>query len=283
MLDIDLLVPRNAMTESLQALRMLEYHESVPEMVSGFNRVHRYHVCLQKQISASGTLVEIHWQLIGGDTDLRVPPMNWFWDRVEPWCVSVNPREAQSAADACAGDAYQLAPMAHLIYLVAHMMVQHGRLQRRLLWLYDVHLLITRYADMLDWAAMLEHARVFQWDAALCVVLKSTQQYYGTVLPPHVAERVATVPMAAMQDMPMLESPGISRASLLTEELFHLTWRGRYYLLRSHLFPSLAYVRWRYNPRPAWLLPLCYPYRWFDLGREAVCLLGRKLWHGAGG
>ncbi len=37
--------------------------------------------------------------------------------------------------------------------------------------------------------------------------------------------------------------------------------------------PSPAYVRWRYKPRPAWLWPLCYPYRWLDILREGLSTL----------
>jgi hypothetical protein len=38
--------------------------------------------------------------------------------------------------------------------------------------------------------------------------------------------------------------------------------------------PSPAYVRWRYQPRPEWLWPLCYPYRWLDILREGLSTLG---------
>jgi hypothetical protein len=34
-------------------------------------------------------------------------------------------------------------------------------------------------------------------------------------------------------------------------------------------------MRWHYKPRPAWLWPLCYPYRWLDILREGLSTLWR--------
>jgi hypothetical protein len=189
--------------------------------------------------------------------------MNWFWDRIEPWLL--HPQESHGSIPQSSGAAYQLDPLAHILYLAAHLILQHGSSQKRLIWLYDLHLLITRYADTLDWTAIMEHARAFRWDTALNAALKNTHQYCGTVLPEHIEDRILSLHRTDMQNMTMPELSTVSRATLLKEELSNLTWRGRYYLLRSHLFPVPAYLRWRYQPRPAWLWPLCYPYRWLDM------------------
>jgi hypothetical protein len=268
MVDIDLLVTRSAITESLQSLHMLNYIEPIPEIAPRFNSIHRYHVCLKKQVSNNGALIEIHWQLIGGDTDRRVPSMNWFWERIEPW--SLHPQESDGATSQNSGAAYQLNPLAHILYLAAHLILQHGSTQKRLIWLYDLHLLITRYGDILDWTAIMKHARAFHWDIALNAALKNTHQYFGTVLPEHIEDRILSVHRTDMQDMTMPEMSTVSRATLLKEELSNLTWRGRYYLVRSHLFPSPTYLRWRYQPQRAWLWPLYYPYRWVDIAGTAL-------------
>jgi len=34
-------------------------------------------------------------------------------------------------------------------------------------------------------------------------------------------------------------------------------------------------MRWRYRPRPAWLWPLWYSYRWFDMARDGVATVWR--------
>ena len=59
--------------------------------------------------------------------------------------------------------------------------------------------------------------------------------------------------------------------------LASLSWRARLRLLLVNVIPSPAYVRWRYKPRPAWLWPLCYSYRWLDILREGLTTLWRMV------
>ncbi len=52
-----------------------------------------------------------------------------------------------------------------------------------------------------------------------------------------------------------------------------------YYCVHLRLIPQPAFIRWRYKPRPAWLWPLYYPYRWFDFlfdGLRTLLLLARR-------
>lgn len=278
MSDIDLLVPRNALRESIQALQRLEYVEyvePVPEIAPGFNVHKLYEVCLQQQNVNTGSMIELHWQVVGGDTDRRVPPMNWFWNHTEAWFIK--PRESHRALAQDTGDAYELTPMANLLYLVAHLILQHGKTQPRLLWYYDLHLLITCYANTLDWTAIQEHAKAFHWDAALAIALKKTQQYFGTALPAYVVHKIAATNTTSLQDIAMREPSDLSRASRFTEDLLNRTWRGRYSFVWGHLFPSRTYLCWRYQPDPPWLWPLYYPYRWYTLAISVCGTLVNKI------
>ena len=56
-----------------------------------------------------------------------------------------------------------------------------------------------------------------------------------------------------------------------------LSLRARLRLLLAIAAPSPAYVRWRYNPRPVWLWPLCYFYRWFDVVREGMSTISARF------
>jgi hypothetical protein len=59
--------------------------------------------------------------------------------------------------------------------------------------------------------------------------------------------------------------------------LFDLyNWRRRLQFRRGVLFPTPAYLRRRYRPRPPWLWPLCYAWRWLDAGRDAMETLFRR-------
>src|SRR3989304_6451529 len=65
----------------------------------------------------------------------------------------------------------QLDPTAHLLYLSAHAMLQHGGASARMIWFYDIHLLLSRWGGRVRWSEALEQARVLQWDAALAAAL----------------------------------------------------------------------------------------------------------------
>jgi len=67
------------------------------------------------------------------------------------------------------------------------------------------------------------------------------------------------------------------------------SWRGRLRLAWAIACPSPEYMRWRYGPRPvpsassgqalsgvegpAWLWPVWYVYRWFDILRDGLSTL----------
>jgi hypothetical protein len=151
-------------------------------------------------------------------------------------------------------------------------MLQHGGGQMRLIWLYDIHLLITHHAERLDWAELVQQAHRFRWAPALHAALQATQDIFGTALPPDVFANLAAMhdPQAA-RAVQRLSRPISSRTAFFWNELVTLNWAARYALIRAYLFPTPAYLRWRYQTRlPDWLWPLYYPYRWFDLAQDSL-------------
>jgi hypothetical protein len=44
-----------------------------------------------------------------------------------------------------------------------------------------------------------------------------------------------------------------------------LRWQGRIRLTLAMLFPSYAYLRWRYGITRPWQVLIYYPYRWVDV------------------
>ena len=64
-----------------------------------------------------------------------------------------------------------------------------------------------------------------------------------------------------------------ARAIGVVAAVSSLSPRARLRFLLATAIPSPTYVRWRYKPRPAWLWPLCYPYRWLDILRDGLSTL----------
>jgi hypothetical protein len=266
MCDLDLLVPADGLERAVQAVVELGYRRLVPEMAPGLDRQARYHVALsggpQGQVS-----VELHWRLVAGEADWRSPPVEWFWRQTESWTMQQPDGRILSAL--------QLRPTAHLLYLAAHLAFQHGGGSSRLGWLYDLHLILARRGDQLDWNALLEKAREFRWSAALGSALSRARDVLATPLPPDLLEKLAAGrDVESERAVAAGRSTGASRGARVYEELRALDWRGRARLALAILWPSPDYLRWRHRLRPAWLWPLGYPYRW---GVIAFQLLGALL------
>jgi hypothetical protein len=196
--------------------------------------------------------------VIGGEASSYRPRIDWFWEQAE-------------MANLLGMQTLLLTPTAHLLYLAAHLMLQHGGAQARLLWFCDLDLLIRRQADRLDWDELLRCAREFHWATALRAALQGAQERLGTPLPPGVLAALAeTYDHQAAHLVEGQTDPRQTRAIRVWNFLSSLDWQARLRLALAIVLPSPAYVRWRYQPRPGWLWPLCYPYRWLDMLRKGL-------------
>lgn len=265
--DIDLLVPEAELPAATAALHALGYAD-MPELTPGINQLVEYHSQFQGGPRGSVT-VELHWRLVAGAADWRSPSHDWFWQQIEPW------QPATSVPSA-----WQLTPAAQLLYLAAHLVLQHGSGQARLIWLYDLHLLLTRHGERISWPETIAQARQFRWTDALHTALRASRDYFGTPLPadllPTLQELTLDRASAAFARRKASAAPTATIGEWL--KLQALTPRARLQFIGSLLCPSPAYLRWRYQP-PAALWPLCYPYHWLRIacaGLEVAAHLLRQ-------
>lgn len=277
--DLDLLVPRHQLKYAVQAAKSLGYREVYPELNPGTNRQVDFHVHLRGG-PLDSLAVELHWGLVAGDGDWRRPPLDWFWEQTEELRIAVQTPGAevgQGEMQPSRGTlALQLAPTAHLLYLAAHLMLQHGGASAILLWFYDLHLLIKTYGSRIDWDELLIRAREFRWAPALQAALQGTSDRFGTPIPDGFLDVLAEVrDERAARLVHRKADPIQTRAVSTWNTLAFLNWRARLHLAWSIIFPSPAYVRWRYKLRPEWLWPLGYGYRWWDILCEAIFTLAR--------
>ena len=185
MVDIDLLVRRSRLEAVLEALKSLGYREEAPEMARGLRTIVRHGLSLRGGPLAK-VVLDLHWNLIGGDADRRSPRLEWFWE-TEP----LTPTEEFAREVAAFGGSHarlplsfpQLTPTAHLPYLAAHLVLQHGSAEAPLLWFYDIHLLIERCGPRLDWEEIVRRAREFRWLAAVRAAVEGTRARFDTELP----------------------------------------------------------------------------------------------------
>lgn len=261
--DIDLLVPEQDLAAATAALQALGYAE-MPELAPGINQMIEYHSRLQGGPRGSVT-VELHWRLVAGAADWRSPTHDWFWQQIEPW-----QGESQTVR--------QLTPDAHLLYLAAHLVLQHGAGQARLIWLYDLHLLVTQHGARISWPETIAQARHFRWTDALHTALQAARDYFGTPLPedllPAIQERTSDRAPAEFARRKASAAPTATIGEWL--KLQSLEPRARIQFIASLLCPSPKYIRWRYRPRPA-LWPLCYPYHWLRIALAGLEIAGHLI------
>ncbi len=113
--------------------------------------------------------LELHWSLVAGGTGCWYgPPMAWFWEQKLPW-TNLPSADGQSAARS----AYGVTPEASLLYACAHMMIQHGPAEARLIWFYDLDLLLRSSLEGFAWDEVIQQSRRLHWDAALFATLDS--------------------------------------------------------------------------------------------------------------
>jgi hypothetical protein len=254
MLDIDLLVPRQALRTMMQVMRLLDYH---PVSV-------QHHLVFASDKSAQHTVVEIHWLPFYSAPRTPTYLIEWFWDQREPW------QRDLTNMGVC-----QFRPTAHLLYLVAHF-VSHHSSQHRLIWLYDLHLVINQYVGELDWDTLVLRAARANLEEPLRKILSILQMQYGT----HISSQpFSEEPPAGDTELASLHVSAHSptRDTNVWYALRSLDWPLRMYLAPLLIFPSPTYIKQRYSPQPGWMWPLYYCYRWFNVSRRVIPALIQQV------
>lgn len=265
--DLDLLIPRERLAQATAALTALGYEAEKPEIGRGLTNLVTYEANFDLA-SGPPIHVELHWNLIGGDASRYKPRIDWFWEQTEPITLSGVPT-------------LTLTPTAHFLYLAAHLLLKHGGTSIRLLWLYDLHLLAAHYIEHLDWDELFKQAREFHWLAAVRNTFLRLQACFATPLPQRVQELLGEGSGEEdLQDLPRESGDLQTRTFETLQDLSSLTTPVRLRVLLALVFPSVAYMRWRYKPEPAWIWPICYVYRWADILNDGVrTLKGLAIQH----
>ncbi len=257
MADIDVLVPTHQVTSALALL----------EQKTGRKPAHlALDIEARAQVGPRGQVkMDLHWDLLprlGRQRQARSTDIGWFFNQT----LSIKTEK---------GTLLGLRPAAHLLYLCTHLEVaHHGQLQLR--QYFDLHRLVTQTPD-LDWDLVVERAVVEGWTQAVARALRLSQDLFATPLPAGLLEQLHR---RRRHDEPVLMTIGRTRGDNRWQQTMrHLSvmgWNERLAAILALVFPSPAYMRWRYRTARDWQLPLYYFYRWWDVGREALRTLGAQ-------
>ena len=245
MVDVDCLLLRSDYPLALQLLKDLGYQVKAFDQVPGLHDMSDYHTGLSGG-PGQRVICELHWGLVSTPLAWYAAPLEWFWEHTEPWSL--------------AGDALQLTPTAHLVYLSAHALLQHGGSQLILIWLYDMHLL--SISGLVDWDQLVESVVNLRWGGVVAQALRQAKAAFDTALPTGILDRLDQVADPAVDRLVAFKQR-FGGVRLLYDWYSLMALRGlprlRYAL--GMIFPSPAYLCWRYTPRPTLLWPFYYPYR----------------------
>jgi hypothetical protein len=230
MSDLDLLIKPADLLPALALLDRLGYH----------TQKITYHAVLSG--GPGGDIpVELHWCLPDG----QAVPETW-WEAaaiLEPGMTASRPAGPFGLVE-------------HLLYLSAHLLLQHGDWPR-LIWLLDLRLLVGRISEK-EMTRAFAIARSVGWENLLHMALEITRQ-------PRMrgpAPQSPALDIAHLLAIPTGDAWRLRRAWVL------LGWRAKARLLSGLLFPAPRYLRWKYNPQPQWLWPVFYLRRWAELARQ---------------
>jgi hypothetical protein len=254
MSDLDLLVHPADLKRASQQMIDLGYAIESVEAAPGLNQRLSHHICL-RQSQPPHLVVELHYRLAGSDAFVYSSSGDWLWENASPWVEKYPALET----------ARVLAPTTHLLYLLAHAVLQHGGEDASLLWYYDVALLLERQGPQIDWPALALRARQLGWGSAVAAGLHAVQGRFGVKFPPEAQSCLAVVSDGSTDLVQRGQQRSRTRWELEVRKLLSLTWSARLALVAALIFPTPAYMRWRYHPHPEWLWPMYYPYRWGDV------------------
>ena len=247
--DVDLLVRREHLERALTVLTGCGFATGRPELRRGAAGAYENQLPLFKQGRASLPL-ELHWSLFDSPFYQQGLDLVWCWQAARP--LPGGPSAAR-----------MLDPVAQLLHLCGHLVLHHGGVD--LLWEHDIAEFVVLYGEEVDWSALLDRAVASNLVIPVKSLLPRIAVEDAVPIPPAVLERLQRLQpsrdeqrIAAKLTAPQ---PGVARRFWI--DVASMTgWHTRVGYAWTHLFPSAAYMRARYQVRHRLLLPLYYPYRW---------------------
>ncbi len=268
MSDLDVLVPYDQRENALGLVEGLGYHFYKTEgklmssrEVMELNQTHHYHL---RGGTRDSVVLELHFRLLSSDNKLLpLDKLEWFWTQTTTLQNSSQFTVPQ--------------PEAHLLYLCAHAILQHGEGDTSLRQYFDLHQIVTNAP--VDWDVVVEQAATLGWGYAVDRALSLAVRYFSTPVPAAVfadLRKSRTKHDSVAGRALRIRSKG-SRLERVLIRLQDMSFTERVGLVRRILFPPRPYMRVRYGLRPDQRVWPAYLYRWLDQGQEIMWAMWNRL------
>lgn len=263
MVDVDALVPYDERARALAVVEAAGFQRSDTALFDGTEGLkHHYHLC-----GGPGNVVqvELHFRLLGAmDRLLPVARLAWFWEHTQAQAV-----EGMSVR--------VLQPEAHLLYLCAHALMQHGEAGLQLLRIYDLHRLITQ-TSAFRWELMVDGASRLGWTYAVERALAICAEYFATPVPGEVTHALHER-RADAEDRAHVErrQQGGTLTEVVWGDLAAMGWRDRARSTVRIVAPPPDYMRRRYALASNRQLPLAYARRLAHISRNVAATIRQRM------
>ncbi len=262
--DVDLLIPYEAATRA-QTLLVGRGYEPHIEVANEFG--HRF--SNERSFLLKGKrseCIDLHWHLFGLPYYRQRTSIDWFWQRT-------------TTIDLAGQPARVFTPTAQLLYLSAHSALHHGG--RRLLWLYDIALLLARCRDEIAWEELVQSAQEFGLVRPLKMTLSQVQAVWGVSMPAGVKRRLDVV-RPTLQERYVFAVTTAQRPDLrlLVDGLSLPGPQAKLGYWRRQVFPEPGWMKARYQIADLRLLPFFYIWRMikgiYAISRSAISVATAK-------
>lgn len=256
--DLDVLIHRTDALRVREMLLALGLHEA--DVTHGFD------LDLQGEMAffpsrSQEFMLDLHWQLVAPTYYQQRMDLEWFWEHTGPFLFG-------------AQKTLIFNPTAQFVHLAAHVGLHHQD-HVRLIWLYDLALLLTRRGQEIDWRAADAFAKQAALARPLRAMLDVTQARWGIALPPETQGLFRASPLALTERaVYAVTTTRFPEARMLSDALSTPGVGHKLDFVRRQLFPDAAYMRTRYKMSNDALLPIYYARRVVESGFKFV----RSLW-----
>jgi hypothetical protein len=267
MSDLDVLVPFEQRENARQVVAGLGYHFQDtggqllrPTEALQHSLTHHY------QLNSDSVTLELHFRLLGGFDELISPEnQTWFW--TQTLSIPDDP------------DFTILQPEAHLLYLMAHLSLQHKEEDSLLRQYFDLHQLVK--STDIDWDKTVEWAGKLGWSEVVERDLNRSVRYFSTPIPASVFTRLQENRSNDRSGGLSLRFQGKgSRWSRVAMKSKRLPLKDRVVYLFRLLVPPKPYMQARYGLSGNRFIYHFYLYRWFDVTQEITRAMWNRLKRG---
>jgi len=235
--DVDLLIRRTDLDRAEQLLATAGWQHP-PEPEAEVFAAQRHYVKLRGP--GADWLLDLHW---------RVANPRIFGD-----AMSFDELSSRAVALPALGRTVRAPHHVDALWLACIHRVAHHDDEIDLLWLWDVHLLVSRLS-VDERAAFAALARRTAMTSVCHRGIAAATDLFAT---PRSAPLLAALAAGAVEPSARFLG-GVPRASVFVSDLKSLSsWRARARLAAEHLFPPVEYMRARYPAWPPLLVPFAY-------------------------